>query len=94
MGELIVVLAQNSKLETVGFGGVGAAIVLAILKILNVLGKRRAEIDLHAHLGGNENAQNDQVPAVCVFHDGLAKDVAEIKTDVKKVMFHLMGDKA
>lgn len=32
-------------------------------------------------------------PDVCPLHDGLVADVAEIKTDIKKLLFHLVEER-
>jgi hypothetical protein len=66
----------------------GSAAVIA--SIATLLVKRGFSV----HVG--EETKETPAPEVqmqkCPFHGGLVSDVAEIKGDVKKLMFHLMGE--
>lgn len=82
---MIVGLLAQGTAEGIGIGAGGTA----ALAVLCLFIKRGFSVRV-----GDEKDQND-TPAhtvpVCPLHDGVAKDVTEIKSDVKAIMFHLMG---
>lgn len=74
--------AQPGPLQT--WGPLGAAIL--------VLGSPKGAAVLKALLARNGNG-NSQAKPVCPLHDDMAKDVREIRDDVKRLTFHLLDNK-
>jgi len=84
---MIGILAQ-ATVEGVAIGGVGAT-VLAVVALFVKRG-------FSFRVGGGDKESDETAAAVmgkCPLHDGLQADVAEIKADLKRLLFHLLGEK-
>jgi hypothetical protein len=84
---MITMLAEAAGVGELVVTGGSAAVIASIATLLVKRG-------FSVHVGEESVNQepSSREPKKCPLHDGLVSDVTEIKSDVKKVMFHLMGE--